>query len=418
VLCYLKKLPPRILNPLAAICLAAIVLLLTLTLPSNLRRIGLKVSPDDLAASPLVNKILATRELTPLDPSVALEILHLSDPEKRTLANHLLWHLRDSSDSRRSAACQAIYFLKELAAPAVPSLTRLILQDNSLAVRMHAGSALGSIGRPASEAVPLLTKAAADLNNPYRAEAVYALECLGGVARSAGDELLSLAESNDAHLRAYAVSALSSTSNERSAAAILRGLRDPDSRVRKSAAVAARHLKAYPPELLPLLIDVLRDRNPELRQAAAFALGSMGNSAATATPALIEALQNQDQGMAAELAKSSAEGALRDIGTGARAAVPTLLKNLHDPSVTVRTGAISALGKIGENTPQVLEALCKQFDDSSYLIRGQALYALALLDFHSDKTQELLRQGLQDSHPSVREMAALLSRARQVKKPI
>jgi HEAT repeat protein len=83
-----------------------------------------------------------------------------------------------------------------------------------------------------------------------------------------------------------------------------------------------------PPTEINRLIKQLTDKNPEVRQKAAFALGKIGPKAEAAVPALSKALKDENFDV-----RWSAAEALGEIGPKAEAAVPALIESLTDPIV-------------------------------------------------------------------------------------
>ena len=70
---------------------------------------------------------------------------------------------------------------------------------------------------------------------------------------------------------------------------------------------------------MPVLIDLLKDETPSIRQAVAYGLGQLGPEAAAAVPGLSDALRDDD-----DFVKVSAATALGNIGPEAKDAIPAL----------------------------------------------------------------------------------------------
>jgi HEAT repeat protein len=102
------------------------------------------------------------------------------------------------------------------------------------------------------------------------------------------------------------------------------------------------------------LIPFLKDKKPELRAAAAFALAEIGD--ASSAPALAEVLRKRGKDEDA-FARSQAARGLG--GVGGREAVNSLLEALtRDKSQEVRREAARALGRIAtKQEVRVIEAL-------------------------------------------------------------
>lgn len=90
--------------------------------------------------------------------------------------------------------------------------------------------------------------------------------------------------------------------------------------------------------VIPALIEVLRDNDPDTRQYAALALAAMGPRAVNS---LIGALKDKSRDR-----RAAAAYALGQIGPPAQAAVPALVQTLKDDSPTVRRQAAYALSRI------------------------------------------------------------------------
>src|SRR5262249_12830450 len=91
-------------------------------------------------------------------------------------------------------------------------------------------------------------------------------------------------------------------------------------------------------ELIPGLIDGLKDVDPEVRQYCALALANLGHDA---LKALTEALTDSSRER-----RSAAAYALGQMGGQAREALPPLLKVLKDEDTGVRRAAAQALNRI------------------------------------------------------------------------
>jgi HEAT repeat protein len=77
--------------------------------------------------------------------------------------------------------------------------------------------------------------------------------------------------------------------------------------------------------IVPALIQALGDKNENVRQAAAVALGEIGPEAKEAVPALTQMLEDEDK----DVRQYTVE-ALREIGPEAKEAVPALIQVLID----------------------------------------------------------------------------------------
>jgi hypothetical protein len=101
----------------------------------------------------------------------------------------------------------------------------------------------------------------------------------------------------------------------------------------------------YPPslarqykELIPGLMDALKDTDPEVRQHTAMALAALGQEAIAP---LVKALDDP-----VKEKRASAAYALGQMGHNAQEAIPALLKTLKDDEATVRRSASQAISRV------------------------------------------------------------------------
>jgi hypothetical protein len=143
---------------------------------------------------------------------------------------------------------------------------------------------------------------------------------------------------------------------------------------RSGAAEALGEIGADGRTATPALIEALRDENHYVRSHAAQALGSMGPAALEAVPALLKALWDKD----ADVPKCVME-ALRRIGT-TQAAIPKLILMLKTAkSPRRRRTAVESLGKIGSSARAAIPALMDALRDEDNGVRLDAARALGLM---------------------------------------
>jgi hypothetical protein len=92
---------------------------------------------------------------------------------------------------------------------------------------------------------------------------------------------------------------------------------------------------------VPVLVQCLKDADPDVAVAAAQALGNLNVEPGVAVPALSDSLQAPRRWLRVAAANSLAE-----FGQQARPAVPSLVKALSDPDIHVRGRATNALERI------------------------------------------------------------------------
>ncbi|GKS56628.1 hypothetical protein YTPLAS18_01550 [Nitrospira sp.] len=124
-----------------------------------------------------------------------------------------------------------------------------------------------------------------------------------------------------------------------------------------------------PDDIVPQLVTLLTDPNPDVRRTAAVALGRIG--ATQAVDALLSALRDSDPAVrqwAAWAVGVVASERPRDVG-------PPLIRLLADPSAMVRKAAAQALGELDEDST-VKEQVFKQFQSGEGNVRSAAALAL------------------------------------------
>ena len=198
--------------------------------------------------------------------------------------------------------------------------------------------------------------------------------------------LIQATTDNDAQVRLLSIQALRKmpVSGDFGISALLVALRDPDGAVRVGAAQALSAVTGHASEVAPGLIDALKDTDAAVRAAAATVLGTViasdlrtdSDGAKTfhqlRSARAVSALSSVTGDGNLAVAQSACE-ALGEIGPGASAAIPALIRALEAGSREVRMSAAAALGEIGPTTPEVVPALIQAMERS----RSDDLPALA-----------------------------------------
>ena len=151
-----------------------------------------------------------------------------------------------------------------------------------------------------------------------------------------------------------------------------------------------------PEQVLPRLLAVLRDPNPEQRRTAAQSLGKIARK--EAVPALVEALRDPDAGV-----RANAAWAIGMIGPDEFDWSP-VLSLLSDPDPRVREMASMALGVTGANqdAADFLQKIVLQPGISS---ESKRLAAAALGGMEARTAVPVLTKLLADRDPRVRRWA-------------
>ena len=169
---------------------------------------------------------------------------------------------------------------------------------------------------------------------------------------------------------------------------------------------------------VPALIELLNDKDGEVRELAAGSLGQIGPEAKAAVPALIELLKDKGDRSGT---RDSASMALGRIGPDAKEAIPALTELLRESHESVRRPAANALAGIGRPAIPVLIELLKDRDAK---VRAEAAGALdqsgaaataaipALAELLRDKDEEVRRNAIwalaSIGEPAIPALAGLL----------
>jgi HEAT repeat protein len=278
-----------------------------------------------------------------------------------------------SSDAHDRRVAAELVARVEPPSPALTELLRPLLADRDRFVRRAAIQGLGAQGPAAKEAISDLEKESADPIRTNRVMACVALIHIAGPSEKrvgALADLLLLRKNTEDNAAAYAASELSKLGQQAHSAApqLLAALKYPD--VRYAAAYALGPVGADPDKAVPALLAMLKDETErERRRTLAVSLGEFGPAAASALPALREALRGEGGGwwVAAE--------AIGKIG--GPDAVPALVEALQNKNEDVRGTAIQWLGKLDGADASTIEALKKaQKDDPQERNRKYAAEAL------------------------------------------
>ncbi len=295
--------------------------------------------------------------------------------------------------------------------PVVAARTALVgslvadLGDEDAGKRLAAARGLGAIpGWVDGSALEALSKAAHADDVELAAAAVRALP---GIGEEAVPLLVTLVGADDASVRAAALIGLLvvGKGTPEAAEAVLGALEDPESAVQLAALRALRRVAADPDDAgarVGKLIGTSDDI--EVRLTAISVVASLGDGAAAAVPALVEALTTAGD---ARL-RSTAARTLGALGaTGREAALPALLAVLADASAptNVRAASASALGTIdaGGKTKEVARALAACFGGKDRALRKAAAEALGAL---GSAAVDFLLPALEHEAPEVRLAAA------------
>jgi HEAT repeat protein len=271
----------------------------------------------------------------------------------------------------------------------------------SVAVRMSAILTLSLSHRATPEAIAAFTQALDDASADVRRTAVLALGAAGEAAAPAAQKLAGLAVSDE-----------EDSDTRRNALAAILDLGDPAESAIAALEEAAGH---WPPELalypaavlakngrdvagnLEVIAGVLRDApDAEERYWAAKALGVVGRPAGERAVDLIAALEDPHPEVRVAAATALGKTSPPDI------AVPPLLelamrKRTDTPTrpyLDTRGGAVKTLGMLGAEHPAAVDALFRVAEEGAPLPRGVAIVQLTDLPIDHQRLVPAIQEAL------------------------
>jgi len=295
----------------------------------------------------------------------------------------------------------------------VPGLVELT-RDTTLPwfTRRQAALTLGRIGEPAASAVPVIE---AFLHPDGEAEplqtqlwAMKSLALFGPIAADAAATVADILQdrSTPLTLRLAAVEVLGQigTAARQSLPGLIATLRgqygaglsaEEQTELQIAAADILMLLRSEANPAVPALIRAAQHPSPRMRRVAATTLGTIGPRADAAIPVLGELILFDD----AEDVRDAAAIALGGLGDPA---IPALVTLLQDQDVDVRWRAADALGLLPGNSPVVEQALDLALADDAPVVRITALESLWALSRNAARVAPIAVGYLTDDDRQIR----------------
>lgn len=336
----------------------------------------------ELARSPLATRSVKVRV------EIARSLSEFNSAQSRALLTELL---KDSDQRvRNEAAMSLASALKKAPEAAKEVATALIAQFVKETAPDVNGSLLGTIAmlpRDLAAHELLRFRNSGNLN----AKLERALEAIGLTPDRLAREL----ESSRASERLQAVELLGLLEpllGDRATEPLRKLLSsDRDPEVKAAAALALGKIRDR--QSAELLIGALKAREPQLKLAAARALGQLGNL--SASEALLEAARDDEAAV-----RQAALDALKNLGIS----VERLSEDLSSPIPEARLSAIWMMARLGER--RAIHHLTSALEDKDPRIRAAAARALAQFQADAGAVRSLIK-ALEDPEADVRLAAAL-----------
>ncbi|MBN9522643.1 HEAT repeat domain-containing protein [bacterium] len=347
-----------------------------------LRLIG---RPAGAAAPALVKELHGPK---PVDRLSATSALGRIGPAAEPAVPRLVQMLNDPGEDRgvRGEVIAALGTLRTDSPDAVAALIRIV-NDSSPVFRPEAAEALGRIGPPAKRAVPDLIRTLSDAElTRLRRQAAFALGEMGPDAGAAVPALRAALADPDPNLSWNAAVALGNIGPGASAAvpdlvARLDATPAPgQADLRRKLLTALGRIGPAAGTAVPRITTFLGSPDRALRLAAAEALGQIGPDARPAAPALsARAIDDQEPEVRRAAATALGRVGLPD-GSAGGDAVQNLGRVLDDVDLAVRRAAADALARIGPPAGPAVPALVRALSDRELAVRVSAAAALGRVD--------------------------------------
>jgi HEAT repeat protein len=297
------------------------------------------------------------------------------DPNSEETAAGLQAALSDPDDFVRVAAASA-YWRGCGRSGGVPVLVEIIRNRRS-SQRYGAIRALGEMGEGARDAVPALLEW---LTNPEQDEAPVSQNCaqslakIGSAARSAVPTLSRIARDPKAPARHDAIMVLGAVGGDDAVKTLIAVAKDPDWTIREGVVGALGRIGEPAKSAAPVIVESLKDENPEVRYWTVAALPRLKLDTLT-TVKLLEPLLNDDSArVRVETAREIWELTQRP------KLIHTLIAGLDVDDWLTRTQAAVALGRVGKAAKGAVPRLVRMLDDKDISVRRAAREALEQID--------------------------------------
>jgi HEAT repeat protein len=363
------------------------------------------------------------------DEDVEWVILELAKAAGASAVSPLAAALTDGHPIIRQKAAEALGEIGTDAAPSVPKLTGALhdpapaviiasalslrkidkhddgevgalielLTNKDTQIRARAVFALGEFGADASEAVDPLMNTLETGDSQAEGLTARTLGLIGPAAQPAIPRIITMLDSDNSQTLMFSMEALGRFGIE-AKAAIPRLLVLAERKEQMVGAISA--LSSMGADAMPGLLALYRHGKDRQHSWIAREFIKQGPNAAAAVPTLVEDLQSERRNRAA-----TAAWALGSIGDSAKVAVPRLVELIHDDDPQVRILAAEALWRIDRQTNAVLPVMIGELKNWSK--DPQAVMGYMTQEFFPSR-QETAAEVLGEIGPPASEAVPLL----------
>ncbi len=332
-------------------------------------------------------------------------------PDTGAERKKMLAGLKHSNQDTRRAAIEDLSWLAEEDTAVVPALIELLRDKGTGATGHTSPNRVNSTREAAALALlkctngeklmrekglPVLRE---ELSNPspvIREYTAYLVGQLGAMSKPLAADVQKLCTDKDANVRGVAFDALRTTGIA-DPVALAKLLRHEDEEVVRLAAELIPLVESMPEGGVAALIDALKSANTNVQYAASTGLATAGPKAASAAPALVEAINKyypdkyDPKAPRAESVESAYWAALEKIGAPAVAPVVKLLGHTNEMVQWKALETLAAIGPPAKDAADALKKMMAKRDGASLY----AAHALVRIGESKDEAIALLKEALQ-----------------------
>lgn len=236
----------------------------------------------------------------------AIDAIATLGQDGQLATNKLIAILNNPDIQIRKSVVLALAKIEVKTERVIMELTRSLREEEHKEVQLALMQALGSIGPQAESAVPVLVSRLREKDLELRLAALDALAEFKEAAKSAIPILVKLLGDTESELSNAASNTLSRIGKP-SVDPLLAALSSKDKSVRKYAARSLGHLEPDAKVILPALLTLFDDEEPEVCVAALQAVANYGPVAASVIPKLEEMIKDESKKEISEQAKLTLE---------------------------------------------------------------------------------------------------------------